>query len=53
MLAQRFSNHAAYKRSDWLFLSSLFFMNLPHFIPAFVLTQILQSRLAQIKPHPF
>ncbi len=34
-------------------LSPVCFKNPPHIIPAFVLTQILQSKLAQIKPHPF
>lgn len=33
-------------------LSPVCFKNPPHIIPAFVLTQILQSKLAQIKPHP-
>lgn len=34
-------------------LSPVCFKNPPHIIPAFVLTQLLQSKLAQIKPHPF
>lgn len=53
MLTWHHSGGASEKLLNSLFYLQFVLKNLPHIIPAFVLTQLLQSKLAQIKPHPF